>query len=64
LWQNKRSNLSSWFRISWSEESQRIQRRNMIFNGASVLIEYSPELWQQLPPGADEFTKMLEVYKK
>jgi hypothetical protein len=61
---NKRSNLSSWFRISWSEESQRIQRRNMIFNGASVLIEYSPELWQQLPPGADEFTKMLEVYKK
>lgn len=64
LVQNKRSNLSRWFRVSWSESSIETQRRNMIFNGASVLIEYSPELWQQLPPGADEFTKALEVYKK
>lgn len=64
LVEKKRSNLARWFRVSWSEESKRIQRRNMIFNGASVLIEYSPELWQQLPPGADEFTKMLDVYKK
>jgi len=61
---NKRSNLSKWFNVSWSESSIRIQRRNMIFNWASVLIEYSPELWQQLPPGADEFTETLEVYKK
>lgn len=64
LVEKKRSTLSTWFRVSWSEASKRIQRRNMIFNGASVLIEYSPELWQQLPPGADEFTKMLDVYKK
>ncbi len=61
---NKRSNLSSWFRVSWSENTIKAQRRNMIFNWASVLIEYSPELWQQLPPGADEFTKTLEVYKR
>lgn len=61
---NRRSNLSSWFRVSWTESTIQIQRRNMIFNGASVLIEYSPELWQQLPPGADEFTKALEIYKK
>ncbi|AHB40888.1 hypothetical protein P148_SR1C00001G0073 [candidate division SR1 bacterium RAAC1_SR1_1] len=61
---NKRSTLSKWFYVSGGENSIKTQRRNMIFNGASVLIEYSPELRQQLPPGADEFTKALEVYKK
>lgn len=64
LVENKRSNLSQWFKVNWSESTQKIQRRNMIFNGASVLIEYSPELWEKLPPGADEFTKALEIYKK
>jgi len=64
LVKNKRSTLSRWFNVSWSERAIEVQRRNMIFNWASVLIEYSPELWQQLPPGADEFTKMLDVYKK
>lgn len=64
LVENKRSNLSSWFKVSWTDKTMATQRRNMILNGASVLIEYSPELWQKLPPGADEFTKALEVYKK
>ena len=64
LVENRRSNLNRWFRAGGSEESQRIQRRNQIFNGASLLIEYNPELWAQLPPGADQFVNLLDVYKK
>ena len=64
LVRKKRSSLPLWFRVSWSERSIKVQRRTQIFNGASVVIEYSPELWQQLPPGADEFTQALEMYKK
>jgi NADPH-dependent curcumin reductase CurA len=64
LVENRRSNLNRWFRAGGSDESQRIQRRNQIFNGASLLIEYSPELWAQLPPGADQFVNLLDVYKK
>lgn len=40
------------------------ERRNEIFNGASVLIEYSPSLRTALPPGASEFTNALDVYKR
>ena len=64
LVENRRSNLNRWFLAGGSDESQRIQRRNQIFNGASLLIEYSPELWAQLPPGADQFVNLLDVYKK
>jgi len=64
LVQNRRSNLNNWFRVSGSATSQKIQRRNQIFNGASLLIEYNPDLWAQLPPGADQFVNLLDVYKK
>jgi hypothetical protein len=47
-----------------SEAAIQAERRNEIFNGASVLIEYSPSLWSALPPGASEFTKALDVYKQ
>jgi len=49
---------------SSNENTQKAARRNKIFNGAAVLIEYSPSLWNALPPGASDFTKALEVYKK
>ena len=63
--QAKRSQLNHRFRIgSTSDASIKAERRNEIFNGASVLIEYSPSLWSALPPGASEFTKALEIYKK
>lgn len=64
LTKNTRSTLSKRFNVSWSENSIKVQRRNEIFRWAAVEIEYSPELWQQLPPGADEFTQMLDIYKK
>ncbi|MEI7562446.1 MAG: hypothetical protein WCJ39_01650 [bacterium] len=47
-----------------SESYVQSERRNEIFNGASVLIEYGPSLWSALPPGASEFTKALDVYKQ
>jgi hypothetical protein len=35
-------------------------------NGAAVLIEYSPSIFTAatMPPGAEEFAKALDVYKK
>jgi hypothetical protein len=61
----RRSQLNSRFYLtSDNETSQKAQRRNKIFNGAAVLIEYSPSLRNTLPPWANEFTKALEVYKK
>jgi hypothetical protein len=41
----------------------RAERRNKIFDGAAVLIEYNPALRQSLPPGMNEFNQVLDVYK-
>ncbi len=61
----RRSQLNDWFRVNSSNpEAVEIERRNEIFNWASLLIEYSPWLREQLPPWANEFTKSLEIYKK
>lgn len=61
----RRSQLNSWFYLVGDNANSHIaQRRNKIFNGAAVLIEYSPSLRSALPPRANEFTKALEVYKK
>ena len=65
LVQSRRSQLNGWFYVWWSSDvAIKAERRNEIFNGASVLIEYSPSLWSALPPGASEFTKALDVYKQ
>ena len=65
LVQTRRSQLNGWFSVWWSSEAViKSERRNEIFNGASVLIEYSPNLWNALPPGASEFTKALDIYKQ
>jgi hypothetical protein len=39
------------------------ERRNEIFEGAALLIEYNPDLWENLPPGAESFTQTLEIYR-
>jgi len=64
LIQKRRSTLNQWFYVSGNEDTQMMQRRNQIFDGAAVQIEYSPSLWQSLPPGADQFTKALDIYKR
>lgn len=62
---SRRSQLNDWFYVkSAVATAMKIERRNEVFNGAAVLIEYSPSLWSALPPGASEFTTALEVYKQ
>ena len=62
---SRRSQLNDWFYTKSSAPTAiKAERRNEIFNGAAVLIEYSPSLRSALPPGAGEFTKALDVYKK
>jgi len=65
LVKSRRSQLNDWFyTVSQSPTAINSERRNEIFKGAAVLIEYSPSLWSALPPGASEFTKALDVYKQ
>ena len=65
----RRSELYTWFN-DWcdskkaSTDSKCKNRRDIILNGASVLVEYNPDLWGNLPPGAEDFNKALEVYRK
>jgi hypothetical protein len=63
---NKRSNLNSWFspRAGFDINSIRRARRDMIYNGAAVLIQNNPDLRNNLPPGADELRSTLEMYRR
>ena len=65
LMDGSRSNLNGWFKVSWSESEIKNQRRNLIMNWASVLIEYSPSIFTKstMPPGAEDFTTALSIYK-
>jgi len=64
LMNNRRSHLNSWFQTDSSLESSiKRERRNEIFEGAALLIEYNPDLWSLLPPGAESFTQSLDVYR-
>ncbi|MDR2415450.1 MAG: hypothetical protein LBD75_02305 [Candidatus Peribacteria bacterium] len=63
---NRRSELNQWFYSPAGTILSQTQRRNYLMNGAAVLIEYSPSIFTTatMPPGAEEFTKALEVYKR
>ena len=56
-----RSHLEGWFENGKGSPNA----RNMIMNWASVLIEYSPSVFTRstMPPGAEEFTTALSIYK-
>ena len=59
----RRSELYTWFKwIGWGKVWT--EKKDIVINGASVLVEYNPDLWGNLPPGANEFNKVLEVYRK
>ena len=67
LTDSRRSQLNSWFNVDyvwWSAQKIKTDRKKKIMEWASLLIEYSPELWKSLPPWADLFTESLEVYKR
>ena len=68
---SRRSHLEHWFtfRQNWitfawgSNEDSRVkaERRDEVYQGASVSIEQNPSLWRDLPPGADEFLRTLNI---
>ena len=51
-----RSNLNGWHKSKTAQT---------VMNGASVLIEYSPSVFTKgsMPPGAEDFTTALSIYK-
>ena len=55
---NSRSNLNNWFNTS--------DKKGTVMNWASVLIEYSPSVFTKstMPPGAEDFTTALSIYKQ
>ena len=57
LMRNSRSSLTKWFGTD--------KKALAVMNWASVLIEYSPSVFTKstMPPGAEDFTTALSVYK-
>jgi ribosome recycling factor len=65
---SRRSHLEHWFtfrqdgaNITVDDPEVKAERRKEIYEGASVYIEQNPSLWRDMPPGADEFLKTLNV---
>ena len=58
LMENSRSHLENWFHAN--------DKRKEIMDWASVLIEYSPSVFTKstMPPGAEDFTTALSIYKQ
>ena len=58
LMENSRSHLENWFHAN--------DKRKEIMDWASVLIEYSPSIFTKstMPPGAEDFTTALSIYKQ
>lgn len=66
---SKRSQLNSWFETelkysTTNDSALKKERRNEIFQWASVLVEYNQNVWSKLIPWAEIFTETLDVYKK
>ena len=60
LMEKSRSHLETWF-----DDTDTSSKATKIMNWASVLIEYSPSIFTKstMPPGAEEFTTALSIYK-
>jgi hypothetical protein len=65
LMSESRSNINDWFIVRWSDQEVLNQRRRYVMNWASVVIEYSPSIFTKstMPPGAEDFTTALSIYK-
>ncbi len=65
LMKESRSNINDWFTVKWSDQEVLNQRRKYVMNWASVVIEYSPSIFTKstMPPGAEDFTTALSIYK-
>lgn len=68
---SRRSHLEHWFTFNqnginfeWGSNGDsrvRAERRDEVYKGASVYIEQNPSLWRDVPPGADEFLRTLNI---
>jgi len=60
LMEKSRSHLETWF-----DDTDTSSKATKIMNWASVLIEYSPSIFTKstMPPGAEDFTTALSIYK-
>ena len=61
LMKDSRSHLETWF-----DDNETSSKKVKIMNWASVVIEYSPSIFNKstMPPGAEDFTTALDIYKK
>jgi uncharacterized repeat protein (TIGR01451 family) len=60
----RRAHLNHRFRVNNpSPTAIQTERRNEIFNGAALLIEYNPSIRQANPPGLSDFTQIINIYK-
>ena len=61
LMNRSRSHIENWFKAGTPDK-----KKKEIMDGASVLIEYSPSIFTKstMPPGAEDFTTALSIYKQ
>ena len=66
LMKHSRSHLETWFKSDGSRDGDETQLGRKIMNGWSVVIEYSPSIFTKgsMPPGAEDFTTALSIYKQ
>lgn len=57
----RRSHLNNWFNAGVTRPAD---REDLIYKGASLLIQSNPNLWTNMPPVADELTNQLKLQKQ
>lgn len=59
----RRSELNKWFGCSSTSEQCIKERQGYVMNGASLLIEYAPSIFEKktMPPGAEDFMKAFKI---
>jgi hypothetical protein len=57
----RRSNINTWF----TELTQiNADRKEYLLNHGAVVLKYNPTLFDDLPPGAELLSQVLNTYKK
>ena len=59
---SRRSELYTWFSKNWSEASDK--KREIVLNGASVMVEFNSNLLSSNIPWVDEFNKLLVTQRE
>ena len=63
---SSRSHIDGWWKSDGESRYWENDLRTKVMDGASVLIEYSPSVFTKstMPPGAEDFTTALSIYKQ